>query len=54
MDGGEVGPCLTSVAQEIEADRFAIELLAPAPLVHRDLSGIPTLVKVIKLADNFD
>lgn len=46
-------PVSRHVAQEIEANRFAIELLAPAPLVRRHLSGIPDLAKVIELADNF-
>jgi hypothetical protein len=40
-------PVSRHVAQEIEANRFAIELLAPAPLVRRHLSGIPDLAKVM-------
>jgi Zn-dependent peptidase ImmA (M78 family) len=40
------------VAQEIEANRFAIELLAPTRLLRPYLSGIPDLAKVIELADD--
>jgi Zn-dependent peptidase ImmA (M78 family) len=45
-------PVSRPVAQEIEANRFAIELLAPAPLVRRYLIGIPDFAKVIELAHN--
>src|ERR1700729_3247128 len=41
-------PVSRHVAQEIEANRFAIELLAPPPLLHPYLSGIPDLAKVIE------
>jgi hypothetical protein len=37
--------------QEIEANRFAIELLAPSRLLRPYLSGIPDLAKVLELAD---
>jgi hypothetical protein len=46
-------PVSRHVVQEIEANRFAIELLAPAWLVRPYLNGIPDLAKVIELADNF-
>ena len=39
------------VVQEAEANRFAIELLAPEPLVRRHLRNTPDLGDVIKLAD---
>jgi Zn-dependent peptidase ImmA (M78 family) len=40
--------------QESEANRFAIELLAPASRVIRYLKGIPDLERVIALAANLD
>ena len=39
------------VVQEAEANRFAIELLAPEHLVRRHLRNTPDLADVIKLAD---
>jgi hypothetical protein len=45
-------PVSRHVAQEIEANRFAIELLAPTRLLRPYLSGIPDLAKVIELADD--
>jgi IrrE N-terminal-like domain len=46
-------PISRHVAQEIEANRFAIELLARAQLVRHYLTGIPDLAKAIELADTF-
>jgi hypothetical protein len=40
--------------QESEANRFAIELLAPATRVKPLLKGTPDLEKVISLAENLD
>jgi hypothetical protein len=40
--------------QEAEANRFAIELLAPARLVAPKLRGIPDLEKVVRLAAELD
>jgi len=39
------------VRQECEANRFAIELLAPIRLVRRHLRGIPDLERVLALSD---
>ena len=40
--------------QEIEANRFAIELLAPPDLMRPYLRGIPDLAKVLSLARALD
>jgi len=42
------------VTQEIEANRFAIELLAPPQLMRPYLRGIPDLAKVLSLARVLD
>ena len=42
------------VSQEIEANRFAIELLAPPHLMRPYLGGIPDLAKVLSLAGALD
>jgi len=42
------------VTQEIEANRFAIELLAPPQLMRPYLRGIPDLAKVLSLARALD
>jgi hypothetical protein len=41
-------------AQEAEANRFAIELLAPQKLMRRYLSGLPDLARVIALSDELE
>lgn len=48
---GSSAPLSRHLVQEIEANRFAIELLAPSRLLRRYMSGIPDLAKVIELAD---
>jgi Zn-dependent peptidase ImmA (M78 family) len=45
------GPASQHIAQEIEANCFAIELLAPPWLLRPYLRGIPDLAKVVALAD---
>lgn len=40
--------------QEAEANRFAIELLAPLRLVGRHLRGLPELEKVLSMASELD
>lgn len=40
--------------QEAEANRFAIELLAPARLMRSGLVGVPDLAKVVALSERLD
>ncbi len=47
-------PVSIHVTQEIEANRFAIELLAPPRLMRPYLRGIPDLAKVLSLARVLD
>ncbi|SLN72126.1 ImmA/IrrE family metallo-endopeptidase [Oceanibacterium hippocampi] len=54
FQGEESAPADPRVLQEIEANRFAIELLTPRHRLGRHLAGEPRLEQVIALASAFD